>query len=219
MTENDIKKSENNKSIFENLNTVDVKVKVKTKNGFDYLPWASAWEEVKKLYPDATHTIYRQIMDDYGNTRFWHDDGKSGWVEVGVTINNLEHRVILPIMNLQNKAISAENITSVEANKSVARCLVKACAFHGLGLYIFQGEDLPEETREINDLVEKIDALVKKKVGLSDSAKSKVQELCKAAEREAHPELDEELILGNYKTINDVETLKQLYNKIMAVRK
>lgn len=219
MTENDIKKSENNKSIFENLNTVDVKVKVKTKNGFDYLPWASAWEEVKKLYPDAIHTIYRQIMDDYGNTRFWHDDGKSGWVEVGVTINNLEHRVILPIMNLQNKAIPAENITSVEANKSVARCLVKACAFHGLGLYIFQGEDLPEETREINDLVEKIDALVKKKVGLSDSAKSKVQELCKAAEREAHPELDEELILGNYKTINDVEALKQLYNKIMAVRK
>lgn len=219
MTDNDIKKSENNKSIFENLNTVDVKVKVKTKNGFDYLPWASAWEEVKKLYPDAIHTIYRQIMDDYGNTRFWHDDGKSGWVEVGVTINNLEHRVILPIMNLQNKAIPAENITSVEANKSVARCLVKACAFHGLGLYIFQGEDLPEETREINDLVEKIDALVKKKVGLSDSAKSKVQELCKAAEREAHPELDEELILGNYKTINDVETLKLLYNKIMAVRK
>lgn len=219
MTENDIKKSENNKSIFENLNTVDVKVKVKTKNGFDYLPWASAWEEVKKLYPDAIHTIYRQIMDDYGNTRFWHDDGKSGWVEVGVTINNLEHRVILPIMNLQNKAIPAENITSVEANKSVARCLVKACAFHGLGLYIFQGEDLPEETREINDLVEKIDALVKKKVSLSDSARLKVGELCKAAERDAHPELDEELILGNYKTINDVEVLKQLYNKIMAVRK
>lgn len=183
------------------------------------MPWASAWEEVKKIYPDATYTVYRKVIDEFGNTRFWHDDGKSGWVEVGVTINGLEHVVTLPIMNLQNKAIAAENITSVEANKSLMRCLTKACAFHGLGLYVFRGEDLPEEAKEMNDLVDKIGSLIKKKTELSENAKAKVQELCKAAEREAHPEFEADLISGNYKNIEDVDILKRLHTKLMAVRK
>lgn len=74
------------KSIFEVLNSIDVSGKVKEKNKLSYLPWASAWAEVKKVYPEASFEIKKQQMEN-GIERPWLDDGKSGWVEVSVTIN------------------------------------------------------------------------------------------------------------------------------------
>ena len=48
-------------------------------------------------------------------------------------------------MDYKNKSISIENVTSFDVNKAIQRSLTKACARHGLGLYIYAGEDLPEE--------------------------------------------------------------------------
>lgn len=207
------------KSVFENLNAIDVSSKIKTKNGLTYLSWAAAWAEIKKQYPDATYKIYRQNIDQNGNTRFWHDDGHSGWVEVGVTIEGEEIIEVLAIMNFKNQSIPADQITSVDANKSLKRCLVKACALHGLGLYIYQNEDLPEDVSKSMELKEKIKTLVDKKVALSDKAKAKVKELCVAAEKQANPELGDDLITGNYKNIDDVDILTSLEKQLLAVRK
>lgn len=208
-----------NKSVFDILNAVDVSTKIKTKNGLSYLSWASAWAEVKKKYPDATYKVYPQIMGEGSNTRYWHDDGKTGWVEVSVTVNGQEIVETLAIMDFKNKSIPADQITSVDANKSLKRCLVKACALHGLGLYIYEGEDLPEETSKTIELKEKIKELVAKKVKLSDKAKEKVAELCKAAEKQANPELDDDLITGNYNNIEDADVLANLEKQLLAVRK
>lgn len=208
-----------NKSVFDILNAVDVSTKIKTKNGLSYLSWASAWAEVKKKYPDATYKIYPQVMDEGGNTRYWHDDGRTGWVEVGVTVNGQEIIEILAIMDFKNKSIPADQITSVDANKSLKRCLAKACALHGIGLYIFEGEDSPEETSKTIELKEKIKELATKKVALSDKAKTKVAELCKAAEKQANPNLDDDLITGNYNNIEDVDILTNLEKQLLAVRK
>lgn len=210
---------EKTKSIFENLNAIDVRGKIKDKNGLSYLSWASAWAEVKKQYPDANYTIHRQIMDELGNTRFWHDDGKSGWVEVSVNIDGAEITEVLAIMDFRNKAIPAESITSVDANKSLKRCLVKCCALHGLGLFIFEGEDLPESLSKIETLKVEVDELVHKKVKQSDKAKQAVAELCKKAEKEANPDLEDSLITGNYNNINDNDILEKLKKNLMAVRK
>lgn len=208
-----------NKNVFETLNSVDVSTKIKSKNGLTYLSWASAWAEVKKKFPDATYKVYPQVIDDNGNTRYWHDDGNTGWVEVGVTINDNEIVEILAIMDFKNKSIPADKITSVDANKSIKRCLVKACALHGLGLYIYEGEDLPEETSKTLELKEKINELVNKKVMLSDRAKARVAELCREAEKRAYPELADDLIVGNYKNIEDADVLENLKRQLMAVRK
>lgn len=208
-----------NKSVFDILNAVDVSTKIKTKNGLSYLSWASAWAEVKKKYQDATYKIYPQVMDEGGNTRYWHDDGRTGWVEVGVTVNGQEIIETLAIMDFKNKSIPADQITSVDANKSLKRCLVKACALHGLGLYIYEGEDLPEEASKTIELKEKIKELAAKKVALSDKAKAKVAELCKAAEKQANPNLDDDLITGNYNNIEDVDILTNLEKQLLAVRK
>ena len=66
------------KNYFVELSKLNLNEYLETKNNLDYLPWSVAWEELKKVYPDAKKIDYPQIMDEFGNTRFWHDDGKTG---------------------------------------------------------------------------------------------------------------------------------------------
>ena len=135
---------ENNKSVFETLNKINVSDKTEKKNGLTYLSWAWAWGEVKKNYPDANYTVY-----ETPNGRIYWDDGKTAWVKTGVTINGLEHIEYLPVMDGASKrSLPLEQITSWDVNKAIQRSLTKAAARHGLGLYIYAGEDLPEGSKE-----------------------------------------------------------------------
>ena len=129
-------------SIFETLNGINVGDHIEKKNGLSYLAWAWAWAEVKKKYPTATYTIYE-------NAAGWnyHTDGKTAWVKTGVTIEGLEHIEYLPVMDMRNRSIPLETLTSFDVNKAIQRSLTKACARHGLGLYIYAGEDLPESEK------------------------------------------------------------------------
>lgn len=124
---------------FEKLYAVNVNDKAEKKNGLTYLSWAWAWAEVKKQHPDATYTIYENA-----NGLCYHTDGRTCWVKTGVTVNGIEHIEYLPIMDHRDKSIPLNAVTSFEVNKTIQRSLTKACARHGLGLYIYAGEDLPE---------------------------------------------------------------------------
>ena len=62
-----------------------------------------------------------------------------------VTIEGLEHIEYLPVMDFRNNSIPSDKVTSFDVNKAIQRSLTKACARHGLGLYIYAGEDLPED--------------------------------------------------------------------------
>ena len=124
---------------FKTLNAINVNDKTESKNGLTYLSWAWAWGEVKKLFPDATYTIYENEAG-----WFYHTDGRTAWVKTGVTVNGIEHIEYLPVMDYKNKSIPLDNITSFDVNKAIQRSLTKAVARHGLGLYIYAGEDLPE---------------------------------------------------------------------------
>lgn len=127
------------------LNNINVGDKIEKKNGLSYLSWAWAWGEVKKIFPDATYTIYE-------NAQGWcyHTDGKTCWVKTGVTVNGIEHIEYLPVMDFKNKSIPADAVTSFDVNKAIQRSLTKAVARHGLGLYIYAGEDLPESDKPTN---------------------------------------------------------------------
>ena len=133
---------------FNDLYAVNVNGHTEKKNNLTYLSWAWAWGEIKKRHPDATYTVYENA--DGWN---YHTDGRTCWVKTGVTVNGIEHIEYLPVMDYKNKSISIENVTSFDVNKAIQRSLTKACARHGLGLYIYAGEDLPEE-----DAAEKQDA-------------------------------------------------------------
>lgn len=128
---------------FVSLNTVNVNEHTEKKNGLTYLSWSFAWAEVKKKFPDANYKIY----EDQNGCIYW-TDGRTCWVKTGVTVNGIEHIEYLPVMDFKNKSIPLEQITSFEVNKAIQRSLTKACARHGLGLYIYAGEDLPEEDEE-----------------------------------------------------------------------
>lgn len=131
------------KSVFEVLNAVNCNEHTEKKNGLTYLSWAWAWAEVKKRYPSATYTIYENK-----DGLLYHTDGKTAWVKTGVTIEGIELIEYLPVMNFKNESITVDRLTSFDVNKAVQRSLTKACARHGLGLYIYAGEDLPEGGEE-----------------------------------------------------------------------
>lgn len=133
---------EEKKSVFETLNKIDVGEHIEKKNGLSYLSWAWAWKVLKENYPDANYKIYET---ESGCNYF--TDGRTGWVKTGVTVNGLEHIEYLPIMDYNNKSIILEKITSFDVNKAIQRSLTKAVARHGLGLYVYAGEDLPEEPK------------------------------------------------------------------------
>lgn len=124
---------------FKELNDINVNDKTEVKNGLTYLSWAWAWGEIKKRHPDATYEIYENA-----DGLFYHTDGMTCWVKTGVTVNGVEHIEYLPVMDFKNKSIPREHVTSFDVNKAIQRSLTKACARHGLGLYIYAGEDLPE---------------------------------------------------------------------------
>ena len=128
------------KSVFATLNAVNVNGHTEQKNGLTYLSWAWAWSEVKKAYPTAFYTIYENAEG-----RNYHHDGRTAWVKTGVTIEGLEHIEYLPVMDYRNQSIPLDKVTSMDVNKAIQRSLTKACARHGLGLYIYAGEDLPED--------------------------------------------------------------------------
>ena len=121
--------------VFKKLVGVNVGEKIEKKGKFSYLSQSWAWQEVKGKYPDATFEVHDDVV---------YPDGTRE-VRVSVTIEGLTHMMWLPVMNNTNNAISNPNARDVSDARM--RCLVKAIALHGLGLYIYAGEDIPQATQ------------------------------------------------------------------------
>lgn len=139
-------------SIFEKLSSINVNDKVEKKEGLTYLSWAWAWSEVCKLYPNASYEI---LPTDFDETLGFMCHTK-------VTIEDKTLPMWLPVMDGKNKAMkktpykymtkygekSVEAATTFDINKTIMRCLVKNLAMFGMGIYIYAGEDLPENEVE-----------------------------------------------------------------------
>lgn len=150
---------------FEELNSIDVSKKTEKKGNLTYLSWAWAWAELKKRHPYAEYKIYENA--DGWN---YHTDGKTAWVKTGVTVSGIEHIEYLPVMDFRNNSIPLDKVTSTDVNKTIQRSLTKAVARHGLGLYIYAGEDLPEDPRSEDEkkFDEKVDRENKQTISKKD---------------------------------------------------
>ena len=156
---------------FNKLFQLDVNEHVEKKNNLSYLTWAWAWAEVKKIYPDASYTI-----KTFENGLPYVYDPNTGYmVFTTVTIEGLTHEMWLPVMDNANKSMkdhpykylarkwneqkrtyeyvekTCEPASMFDINKTIMRCLVKNISMFGLGLYIYAGEDLPEQ-KESNEI-------------------------------------------------------------------
>lgn len=121
---------------------INVNEHAEKKNGLTYLSWAWAWAEVLKIDPGARwHAT--EYSDERGCARpcMYLPDG-SAMVKTEVTIKGETKVCLLPVMDHRNKAI--KNPDAFAINTAIMRCMTKAISMHGLGLYIYAGEDLPE---------------------------------------------------------------------------
>jgi len=121
---------------------INVNEHTEKKGNLTYLSWAWAWAEVLKIDPKATWEANAKGLD--GPAMFFPDG--SAMVGVSVTIKDHAKSCLLPVMDHKNKAI--KNPDAFAINTAIMRCLAKAIAMHGLGLYIYAGEDLPEAEAE-----------------------------------------------------------------------
>ena len=133
-------------NVWSTLSKFDVSAEVKQKGKFDYLSWAWAWAYVKEKYPTATFEkhIFRDNQDN--PLPFMRDTKGHTYVAVTVTIENISHTEIHYVMDHKNASVTHPD--GAQVNKALQRCLVKAIAFHGLGLNVYAGEDLPLDLDE-----------------------------------------------------------------------
>lgn len=123
---------------FEEVMKVNVNDKTEKKGSLTYLSWAWAWAEFKKLYPEATYEVKK-----FDGLPYVHDKETGYMVYTSVTADGLTYEMWLPVMDARNKTLM--NATMFDINKTIMRCLAKNLAMFGLGLYIYAGEDLPED--------------------------------------------------------------------------
>ena len=118
------------KSKYEELAAINVGTKIEKKNGLSYLSWAWALDTLMRADPDASW--------DYGEPKMFAD---TMMVYCTVTAFGKARTAHLPVMDYKNQPI--KNPNAFQVNTAMQRALVKAIALHGLGLYIYAGEDLP----------------------------------------------------------------------------
>lgn len=119
---------------------INVSSYVEKKNGLSYLSWANAWAEALKADPLATWTCH--TFGAPGNEVPYMSVGKSAMVHVSVILKGIRRDCMLPVMDHRNKAISDPD--AFQVNTAIMRCLAKAIGMHGLGLYLYAGEDVPQ---------------------------------------------------------------------------
>lgn len=135
-------------SVFKTLSAINVNEYTEKKGYLTYLSWAHAIRVAKEKFP----TLKTKVYENADGLNYFHD-GRTAYVKCSVTIGDVEEIEYLPVMDHKNKSIPVNSITSFNVNTAIKRCITKALSLHGLGLYIYAGEDLPQE--EINTVAVK----------------------------------------------------------------
>ena len=150
--------------MFNALSNLDLSDKCEKRESLTYLSWANAWSEFKSAYPSATY----RILKNENGLPYFSDPDLGIMVFTEVIVDDVIHQMWLPVMDSKNKAMkftpytyqvwdnykkayvekTVQACSMFDINKTLMRCLVKNLAMFGLGLYIFQGDDLPEKSAD-----------------------------------------------------------------------
>lgn len=155
-------------SLFEQLNQLNVNEHVDKKNGLSYLSWSYAHQELKKVDPNYTVKVHEYPHPEITTEQYFvpylaTPEGYS--VTVSITIKGQTETETLPVLDFKNKAVPYKQADMFQINKTYKRCFVKAAALHGLGLYIYNGDVMPEQPfeaasdSEIKEVDEKVKVL------------------------------------------------------------
>lgn len=220
--------------IFQRLNGLNVNEFTEKRNGLTYLSWQAMTDVLLKHYPDA-----RFCVTTYGenNAPYYYDENLGYMVHCTLTIEGYERDMYLPVMDSSNRAmkaapyivktkykeISVDAATMFDINTAIMRCKVKCAAMFGLGLYIYNGEDLPKVEQEESKIKEENaqQAATQKKQKLTaavlanEKSAKQLYEFLKTEEARLGQVLDPVAHLRQYYDFDPSlnESIKQLYNK------
>lgn len=212
------------KSVFETLNAIDITDKLKKKQNLSYLPWSSAWAIIKSIYPDAT---CQPVPAADGC--LYHTDGKTCWVETSMTINGETQNETLAVMDHRNASIPVDTVQSTQFEKSLKRCMTKNAALFGLGLSLWNGEELSDEAKATRKKKQAEKAAEDEKVAAEkaelDAENAKIIELAK---KKIESGVDKETVYAvvqkysggkkNPNAIKSVEDSKACYTEINELK-
>jgi hypothetical protein len=136
------------KSVWATLSAIDCNKHVEKKGQFSYLSWTWCWAMVKDLYPYSNYELLPDTVYPDGTMEVRVKVSVSTQVAIDsgnhkLIFNTLSHTMWLPVLDFKNNAI--KNPDAMAINTARMRCLVKCCAMHGLGHYIYSGESTPQE--------------------------------------------------------------------------
>lgn len=225
---------------FEILNGINVNNMVEKKqtggSTLTYLSWAAAWKVAKEQFPDIEYEIERNPET---NLPYWYDPMTGYMVFTKIILGEQTHEMWLPVMDGTNHAMKAEPYevqtkykkftvaaaTMTDINKTIMRCLVKNLAMFGLGLYIYQGEDLPESqstaptqpVQPANKPVEKVQAQATAQKPVRDTRPVTVDEIKTIRQQVLNKyEIDEEWICRKYKAHNLQDLMMYQFQHVMS---
>ena len=151
--------------MFKALSALNLNDMCEKRGELTYLPWSDCIDVLRSAFPSAT---YRVIKNSEG-LPYFTDPDTGIMVFTEVTIDGVTSECFLPVMDNKNQAMKLvpytynvwnnykkcneeKNVaaaTMFDINKTIWRCLVKNIAIAtGIGLYIFKGEDVPENSTD-----------------------------------------------------------------------
>jgi len=204
VTQKELTVDERRSQKFDTLFKLNVNEHKEKKNGLDYLTWSWAWAEFKKIYPSATFEV---VKDPSTNLPYFSDENVGIMCYTRVTADDLTYEMWLAVMDAANNAMKKEAYsiqtkygsktvqaaTMTDINKTIMRCLVKNLAMFGLGLYIYAGEDLPEDISDSDQKTKQ----------QSNEVKQPVQRVVQQVQRVASPQSISQFCLTLDKLQND----------------
>lgn len=138
--------------LFQQLNSMNVNDHVEKKQGLSYLAWSYAHQELMKIDPNYEMKIHEYPHPEVANEQYFvpylaSPEGYS--VTVSITLKGLTKTETLPVLDFKNKSVPYKQADMFQINKTYKRAFVKAAALHGIGLYIYHGEDAPDESENL----------------------------------------------------------------------
>jgi hypothetical protein len=206
------------KDIQAKLLALNVNEYTDTKNGLTYLSWSHAWEELLKIYPEATYNIKK----DERMIPYFGDEEVGYMVYTDITIDGITREMWLFVMNGANKAMrkqsytytarrgekTCEAMSMFDVNKTIMRCLVKNLAMFGLGIYVYKGEDLPQVEQDEIQAKQQAEELEKERQLAIERCNKGITELNKA----------ENWVVERFNKELDVMTLEEVKEVLMELK-
>ena len=191
-------------TLFNQLNSKNVNDHVEKKQGLSYLAWSYAHQELMKIDPNYEMKIHEYPHPDVTNEQYFvpylaSPEGYS--VTVSITLKGLTKTETLPVLDFKNKSVPYKQADMFQINKTYKRAFVKAAALHGIGLYLYHGEEAPDasdnDRTELEDKINQFVSISQEKgrdatldktmrwLGISDMNKVSQKEIA-----QAHAKLD-----------------------------